>query len=85
MAMPNMKLIRDFMTKLEKPQAFEHFYTKWPPEAILFFRLMPKIIGFLYSGTSMTMANMIGVFVIKLWPVQALACGGGDGGEDGGY
>ena len=30
----------------------------------------------------MAMANMnlIGVFVIKLWPVQALACGGGDGG-----
>ena len=32
----------------------------------------------------MAMANMnlIGVFVTKLWPVQALACGGGDG--DGG-
>ena len=29
----------------------------------------------------MAMANMnlIGVFVTKLWPVQALACGGGDG------
>ena len=28
----------------------------------------------------MAMANMnlIGVFVTKLWPVQALACGGGD-------
>ena len=25
----------------------EHLYTKWPPEAILFFRLMPKIIRFL--------------------------------------
>ena len=24
--------------------------------------------------------NLIGVFVTKLWPVQALACGGGDGG-----
>ena len=23
--------------------------------------------------------NLIGVFVTKLWPVQALACGGGDG------
>ena len=34
----------------------------------------------------MTVANMnlIGVFVTKLWPVQALACGGGDsGGGDG--
>ena len=33
----------------------------------------------------MAMANMnlIGVFVTKLWPVQALACGG-DGGGDGG-
>ena len=33
----------------------------------------------------MAMANMnfIGVFVTKLWPVQALACGGG-GGRDGG-
>ena len=33
---------------------------------------------------SMAMANMnfIGVFVTKLWPVQALACGGGGG--DGG-
>ena len=32
----------------------------------------------------MAMANMnlIGVFVTKLWPVQALACGGGGG--DGG-
>ena len=30
----------------------------------------------------MAMANMnlIGVFVTKLWPVQALACSGGDGG-----
>ena len=35
----------------------------------------------------MAMANMnlIGVFVIKLWPAQALACGGGGGvGGDGG-
>ena len=34
----------------------------------------------------MAMANMnlIGVFVTELWPVQALACGGGDGGGDGG-
>ena len=47
MAMPNMKMIGEFMTQLEMPQLFEHFYTKWPPEAILFFRLMPKIIGFL--------------------------------------
>ena len=30
----------------------------------------------------MAMANMnfIGVFMAQLWPVQALACGGGDGG-----
>ena len=30
----------------------------------------------------MAMANMnlIGVFVTMLWPAQALACGGGDGG-----
>ena len=29
--------------------------------------------------------NLIGAFVTKLWPVQALACGGGDGGGgDGG-
>ena len=51
----------------------------------MFFRLMPKIIGFLYSGTSMAMANMnlIGVCVTKLWPVQALACGGGDSGGGG--
>ena len=34
----------------------------------------------------MAMANMnlIGVFVPKLWPVQALACGGGGDGGDGG-
>ena len=34
----------------------------------------------------MAMANMnlIGVCVTKLWPVQALACGGGDSGGDGG-
>ena len=33
----------------------------------------------------MAMANMnlIGVCVTKLWPVQALACGGGDGGDGG--
>ena len=33
----------------------------------------------------MAMANMnlIGVFVTKLWPVQALACGGGGGGGGG--
>ena len=33
----------------------------------------------------MAMANMnlIGVFVTKLWPVQMLACGGGDGGDGG--
>ena len=47
MAMPNMNLIGEFMTQLETPQAFEHFYTKWSPETILFFRLMPKIIRFL--------------------------------------
>ena len=29
---------------------------------------------------AMTNMNLIGVFVTKLWPVQALACGGGDGG-----
>ena len=28
--------------------------------------------------------NLIGVFVTKLWPVQALACGGGGDGGDGG-
>ena len=27
--------------------------------------------------------NLIGVFVTKLWPVQALACGGGGGGDGG--
>ena len=26
---------------------------------------------------AMTNMNLIGVFVTKLWPVQALACGGG--------
>ena len=33
----------------------------------------------------MAMANMnlTGVFVTKLWPVQTLACGGGDGGDGG--
>ena len=33
----------------------------------------------------MAMANMnlIGVFVTKLWPVQALTCGGGGDGGDG--
>ena len=27
--------------------------------------------------------NLIGVFVTKLWPVQALACGGGGDGDGG--
>ena len=31
----------------------------------------------------MTNMNLIGVFVPKLWPVQALACGGGVGGSGG--
>ena len=34
-------------TVRDATRLFEHFYTKWPPEAILFFRLMPKIIRFL--------------------------------------
>ena len=46
MAMPNMKLIGEFMTQ-RCHKLLEHFYTKWPPEVILFFRLMPKIIRFL--------------------------------------
>ena len=77
MAMPNVKLIGEFMTKLGTPQAFWAFLYKMA--AILFCRLMPKIIGFLLSGTSMAMVNinLIGVLVTKLWPVQALACGGG--------
>ena len=35
---------------------------------------------------AMASMNLIGVFVTKLWPVQALACGvgGGDGGDGGG-
>ena len=42
-----MKFICEFMTQLESHKLFEHFYTKWPPEAILFSRLMPKIIRIL--------------------------------------
>ena len=34
--------------RVREPRSFlRNFFTKWPPEAILFFRLMPKIIGFL--------------------------------------
>ena len=33
---------------------------------------------------AMVNMNLIGVFATKLWPVQALACGGGDGGGGGG-
>ena len=33
---------------------------------------------------AMANLNLIGVFVTKLWPVQALACGGGGGGGGGG-
>ena len=33
---------------------------------------------------AMASMNLIGVFVTKLWPVQALACGGGGDGGDGG-
>ena len=29
---------------------------------------------------AMAKMNLIGVFMTKLWHVQALACGGGDGG-----
>ena len=42
MAMPNMKLMCEYMTRLETPQGFEHFYTKWPPEASLFFPIDAK-------------------------------------------
>ena len=45
MAEPNMKLIAEFVTQLEMPQAFWKIVYKMA--AILFFRLMPKIIGFL--------------------------------------
>ena len=33
---------------------------------------------------AMANINLIGVLVTKLWPVQALACGGGGDGADGG-
>ena len=33
---------------------------------------------------AMAYRNLIGVFVTKLWPVQALACGGVDSGDGGG-
>ena len=33
---------------------------------------------------AMANRNLIGVFVTKLWPAQALACGGGDCGDGGG-
>ena len=33
---------------------------------------------------AMRKMNLIGVFVTKFWPVQALACGGGGGGGGGG-
>ena len=32
---------------------------------------------------AMANRNLMGVFVTKLWPVQALACGGGGGGDGG--
>ena len=32
---------------------------------------------------AMANTNLNGVLVTKLWPVQALACGGGDGGGGG--
>ena len=32
---------------------------------------------------AMANMNLIGVFVTKLWPVQALVCGSGDGGGGG--
>ena len=48
MAMPNMKLIGEFMTPLKSHKLFEHFYAK-------------------------------GIFVTKLWSVQALTCCGSGG------
>ena len=33
---------------------------------------------------AMANKNLIGVFVTKLWPMQALACDGGDGSRRGG-
>ena len=46
MAMPNMKLIGEFMTKLEHRQVFAHL-CKMAAIGHFVFRLMPKIIGFL--------------------------------------
>ena len=42
MAMPNMKFIAEFMTKLETPQAVWAFLYKMAPEAILFFPIDAK-------------------------------------------
>ena len=47
MAMPNMQLIGEFMTQLETPQAFFIQNGRQRLQAILFFRLMPKITKFL--------------------------------------
>ena len=42
MAMPNMKLIGEFVTQLESHKLFEHFYTKWPPRGHFVFLIDDK-------------------------------------------
>ena len=76
MAMPNMK----FSSFLCKMAARGHFV--FPIDAKNYKVL---VIWDLSGYHALANMNLIGVFVTKLWPVQALACGGdeGDGGAGG--
>ena len=78
MAMLNMKLIGEFMTQLETPQAFFSICIQnGRQRPFCFSDLCKKIIWF----CNLANMHLIAVFVTKLWPVQAWACGcGGDGG-----
>ena len=76
MDMPNMKLIGEFMTQLEAPQAFWEFLYKMAARGHFVFPIDAKNHKVLVIWDLNGYMNLIGVFVTKLWPVQALACGG---------
>ena len=82
MAMLNMMLIGEFVTQLEMPQTFWAFLYKMAARGHFVFSIDDTnhrvIVIWDFNGYGEY--EFVGVFVTKLWPVQALACGGGDGG-----
>ena len=62
-----------FLAISDQYPTFFHFFSKWPPAAILEVRFAPKTIGFFHYVLSMAMPNMklIREFVTQLEMPQA--------------